>query len=551
MNNFQLLRRAPRARPAAPRTVGPAAPDQRAAVQEALGRPVQTQLKVGAPDGAHEREAEAVADRVMATSEPVLQRQCTQCADEKDKPEDATLQRLAQPATGAQASTVSTALAQGLASSRGGGQPLPRSERSFFEPRLGVPLDAVRVHTGPQAAAWSEQLGARAFTLGRDVYFGEGEYQPGSGRHLMAHELAHVVQQSRGTTAGKVVMREEKKPVDPPAPSPGDAMQSAVLSAARQALASHRQIKSPDDIYDIRNGTKTLRVASVLGLDLVLRMPLMGAAQMKNFTTCIEFGGQTFLDAVKSRSSGDAKAVQKRLALYSATLQMMMKDIELQQTVEALNKSMTLFVKPTADIQGRKDKAASALADLSQDPYPDETQAAQMTQKRLEISQLDAALKQYEAQTEKLQGQIDRKSQALDDLRSKEKAWIRPTLGLSEGRPKPGDFVLHGQPPKKKTYGVSKETTVALAPGGFTHIAVHDSTKVVAPGIELWKSIDGGGTTPDSRDNYVRLSDLLVFGSQPKPETDASAAKAILLGWFDSGKMVEGADSSSSPTAAP
>jgi len=220
MNTFQLLRRSPRARHGiAARPIHPVGADQRTALQEALGYPVQTRLKVGAPDDAHEREAEAVADRVMAAPEPVLQRECAQCTDEKDKdkpaahdkdkPEDATLQRLAQSGTpgssvtGGGRDAVGGALAQGLASSQGGGQSLPRSERSFFESRLGVPLGAVRVHTGPQAAAWSEQLGARAFTLGRDVYFGAGEYQPGSatGRHLLAHELTHVLQQSRGDAA--------------------------------------------------------------------------------------------------------------------------------------------------------------------------------------------------------------------------------------------------------------------------------------------------------------------------------------------------------------
>lgn len=204
MSQFQWQRHPARARPRpAARPIGPGpAPEQRTLLREVLGQPVQTRLKVGAPDDVHEREAEAVADRVMTSSEPVLQRQCTQCADEKDKPEDVALQRLAQPTMGALASvqprTVSAVLAQGLASSRGGGQPLPHSERSFFESRLGVPLGAVRVHTGPQAAAWSAELGARAFTLGRDVYFGAGEYQPGSstGRHLMAHELAHTLQQA-------------------------------------------------------------------------------------------------------------------------------------------------------------------------------------------------------------------------------------------------------------------------------------------------------------------------------------------------------------------
>jgi len=66
-----------------------------------------------------------------------------------------------------------------------------------MESALGVDLGAVRIHTDTQAGTLSRQLSARAFTTGSDVFFGSGEYQPGtaSGRHLLAHELAHTVQQ--------------------------------------------------------------------------------------------------------------------------------------------------------------------------------------------------------------------------------------------------------------------------------------------------------------------------------------------------------------------
>lgn len=82
----------------------------------------------------------------------------------------------------------------------GGGDPLPTEERRFFEPRFGNDLSTVRVHTDGSAAAAARALGADAFTLGRDIAFAEGQYQPGSasGRLLIAHELAHVVQQDTG-----------------------------------------------------------------------------------------------------------------------------------------------------------------------------------------------------------------------------------------------------------------------------------------------------------------------------------------------------------------
>ena len=81
--------------------------------------------------------------------------------------------------------------------SSGGGSPLPRQIRSFFEPRFGHDFSAVRIHTGSRAAQLARSVDARAFAHGRDIVFGAGEYSPSTeeGRHVLAHELAHVVQQ--------------------------------------------------------------------------------------------------------------------------------------------------------------------------------------------------------------------------------------------------------------------------------------------------------------------------------------------------------------------
>lgn len=81
-----------------------------------------------------------------------------------------------------------------------GGQPLSAPLRAFFEPRLGRNLGNVRIHTDARAAQAAREVDARAYTLGRDVVFGAGEYQPDtdSGRRLLAHELVHVAQQGAG-----------------------------------------------------------------------------------------------------------------------------------------------------------------------------------------------------------------------------------------------------------------------------------------------------------------------------------------------------------------
>jgi hypothetical protein len=98
----------------------------------------------------------------------------------------------------------------------GGGTPLPAAVRAYFEPRFGRDFSAVRTHTGPAAAAAAEQIDAHAFTLGRDIAFSHGAFSPATaeGRRLIAHELAHVVQQEGG--APPVVQRD----INPPRSAP-------------------------------------------------------------------------------------------------------------------------------------------------------------------------------------------------------------------------------------------------------------------------------------------------------------------------------------------
>ncbi len=80
---------------------------------------------------------------------------------------------------------------------RSPGQPLDVATRAFFEPRFGHDLSKVRVHTDARAAESARAVDALAYTVGRDIVFGTGQYAPAApaGRRLLAHELAHVVQQ--------------------------------------------------------------------------------------------------------------------------------------------------------------------------------------------------------------------------------------------------------------------------------------------------------------------------------------------------------------------
>jgi len=83
------------------------------------------------------------------------------------------------------------------------GRSLDASIQEAMEDRMGYSLGDVRIHTDPQAAAACEAINARAFTVGNHVAFNSGEYDPGSpeGQHVLAHELAHVRQQTGGAVS--------------------------------------------------------------------------------------------------------------------------------------------------------------------------------------------------------------------------------------------------------------------------------------------------------------------------------------------------------------
>jgi hypothetical protein len=93
------------------------------------------------------------------------------------------------------------------------GQPLNAGMRAFMEPRFGHDFSQVRVHTDTKAAESAQAVNALAYTVGREMVFGAGQYAPGTdaGRRLIAHEMAHVVQQS--STGGNHV--DEKRGLTP------------------------------------------------------------------------------------------------------------------------------------------------------------------------------------------------------------------------------------------------------------------------------------------------------------------------------------------------
>ncbi len=165
----------------------------------------QPKLTVNTPGDAYEQEADRVADQVVRMRDgevpilqrmslstvPRIQRKCTEC----EREEQAQRKETTGASSGFSAPPI---VRQTLA--RSDGRPMDTGTLQFMESRFGQDFSQVRVHTDAQAAHSAAAIQARAYTSGRDIVFGQGQYQPSSerGRRLLAHELVHVGQQREG-----------------------------------------------------------------------------------------------------------------------------------------------------------------------------------------------------------------------------------------------------------------------------------------------------------------------------------------------------------------
>ena len=206
---------------------------QRAVGNSAYGRFVQPKLVVGAPGDHFEQEADRVADAVVGALAPIragassgaapvsVQRACAECEEEErlqrspaaegqgpadedlgldgqeEEDEETGAFPVVQRALGG-AAYASPALAARISSTQGRGEPLPEATQRDLGSRMAADFGAVRVHHDQVAARMCSDLNAHAFTLGRDIYFNTGRYDPESaaGTHLLAHELTHTIQQT-------------------------------------------------------------------------------------------------------------------------------------------------------------------------------------------------------------------------------------------------------------------------------------------------------------------------------------------------------------------
>jgi hypothetical protein len=121
---------------------------------------------------------------------------------------------------------------------RSSGQPLDPATRALMQPRFGHDFGRVRVHIDSRAAESTRAINAAAYTVGQDVVFGAGQYAPrtSGGQKLIAHELAHTIQQGAHAQAHQHTLE---------ATSPSDAAEQEAASASEAVTRGHLAVATP------------------------------------------------------------------------------------------------------------------------------------------------------------------------------------------------------------------------------------------------------------------------------------------------------------------
>ncbi|MGH7807801.1 MAG: eCIS core domain-containing protein [Thermodesulfobacteriota bacterium] len=172
---------------------------------------IQTKLKFNEPGDKYEQEADRMADEIMRMPDSEvcdisqghmdIQRKCAGCTSgeelcpECEQEKNGFVQRNVRDDSEAN----DTNVYDEFVVNPGPGQPLDSTSRAFFEPRFGHDFSRVRVHTHTRAAESARSVNALAYTMGRNIVFGAGQYTPETkhGKQLVAHELTHVIQQRK------------------------------------------------------------------------------------------------------------------------------------------------------------------------------------------------------------------------------------------------------------------------------------------------------------------------------------------------------------------
>ena len=219
---------------------------------------IQAKLKIGQPNDEYEQEADRVATEVVWQMN-ALQGRNLQRRRLREKTENKLLLRTLPlpthgtstvlPATGG-GMIVPPSLETKIQRMRGGGHSPPNRLIQPIERAFGSDFRSVRIHTDTESSRLNQLLNARAFTVGQDIYFRGGQYQPetSEGRLLLAHELIHTVQQSGDSVIRRDLDRTE---LVSRAQRIFDAVESLTGTNEREIIEALRNL-TPNDAEQLR-----------------------------------------------------------------------------------------------------------------------------------------------------------------------------------------------------------------------------------------------------------------------------------------------------------
>jgi hypothetical protein len=205
---------------------------------------VQPRLKVNRRNDVFEKEADLIANQVIQAPEPAGMRNCDCGGKCANCVEEMAVQKARQSESkNGEDGVLIHAHGAGMVHEvlKTAGQVLDPETRAFMEPRLGHDFSQVRIHTGAAASQSAGAIDAKAYTVGKDIAFGQGQFNPKSkeGLSLLAHELVHTLQSGMG--AGNGLIHRRRVPSssalsdDLPAASPGfeDVREGVALDLSR------------------------------------------------------------------------------------------------------------------------------------------------------------------------------------------------------------------------------------------------------------------------------------------------------------------------------
>ncbi len=154
---------------------------------------VKPKLQINQPGDKYEQEANAIAENILKMTDKELNPPIISANNSLDNKKIKRKEKSPGPVQG------NSAIDSYVDSLGSSGSPLSSATRQFFEPRFRHDFSDVQVHTGKDAAQSAQLIGAHAYTAGKHIVFNDGQYSPASepGKRLLAHELAHVVQQRK------------------------------------------------------------------------------------------------------------------------------------------------------------------------------------------------------------------------------------------------------------------------------------------------------------------------------------------------------------------